>query len=87
MNKNIKRMLTSHQARDPKFTSLIGAAVLLAIIFVSPSFVAVSTSAFAQNADPGRNITTAAGNMTGENTTSSSSVLHKPYMCLLVHCV
>ncbi|HET7391439.1 MAG TPA: hypothetical protein VFJ51_11490 [Nitrososphaeraceae archaeon] len=44
----------------------------------------MSTSA---SAAPGKNITTAGGNMTGGNTTSSSSELHKPYRCLVIHCV
>jgi hypothetical protein len=67
-----------------KFRGLIVAAVLIAIIFAAPSFATMSTSA---SVAPGRNITTTGGNMTAGNTTSSSSELHKPYRCLVIHCV
>ena len=70
--------------KTPEVKGLIGPALLIAIIFVSPSVASLSTSAIAQGPNLGKNNTTA-GNMTGGNTTSSSSALHKPYKCLLIH--
>ena len=87
LHKITKQYLDFIMRKTPKVKGLIGPALLIAIIFVFPSVASLSTSAIAQGPNLGKNNTTAGGNMTGGNTTSSSSALHKPYKCLLIHCV
>lgn len=80
--------LNQIKQESSKFKNLLGATILILIIFAAPTVASIFISAYAQNAIPGKNTTAGGNNMTGENANSSStSVSHKPYKCLIVHCV